>query len=180
MVGKHFRVSWGFPKPFDEIEHLTRDIEPELVGLPLASVSCFDTPPALFCRDIDEVQLNRQAGSFREISKFGAALRLAEAEVQHAGNVPRRDLQRHRPYLRQATFDALNRPRRVEWLRGIHPEQRSHPFIDRESNTLQTIAEPQRIGCLAGSRRAADEVDQVMLHTAMLPDPNQILPTGSV
>ena len=26
------------------------------------------------------------------------------------------------------------------------------------------IAEPQRIGCLAGSRRATDKVDQVMLH----------------
>ena len=26
-------MSWGFPKPFDKIEHLTCDVEPQLVSL---------------------------------------------------------------------------------------------------------------------------------------------------
>jgi len=58
MVGKHFRVGWRLPKPLDKIEHFARDIEPELVRLPLPRVPRFHPPPALFCRDINEVQLN--------------------------------------------------------------------------------------------------------------------------
>jgi hypothetical protein len=120
--------------------------------------------PPLFCWDIDEVQLYRQASRSRESSKFGPTIRLAEAEVQHARNVPSRGLQRDRPYLRHATLNTLHRPCGVEWLGAIHPEQRSHPFIDRKSDTLQTIAQPQCISCLAGTGRAADKVDKVMLH----------------
>jgi hypothetical protein len=32
-----------------------------------------------------------------------------------------------------ATLNTLHRPCGVEWLGAIHPEQRSHPFIDRKS-----------------------------------------------
>src|ERR1700733_1254449 len=157
-------MSWWLPKSFDKIEHLTRDVEPQLVSLPLPRVSCRHTLPPLFCWDIDEVQLYRQASRSRASSKFGPTIRLAEAEVQHARNVPRRGLPRARPYLRHATLNTLHRPCGVEWLGAIHPEQRSHPFIDRKSDTLQTIAQPQCISCLAGTGRAADKVDKVMLH----------------
>ena len=107
------------------------------------------------------MKLQRKPRIFRETREFIAMDALTETQIEHAGHAPRRHLSRGTPYVIHAALHARHGPAGLDWLRRVHPEQRRHPFVDREADAVQVLGQRNRVGGPAGAGRAADEMDQM-------------------